>query len=81
MRTAFPADRRSTMGMCEATKADDEEPVSVARLYLSMKASKIRYFDSDQMGVSVLSVSDASILSQSRAPTRSKAAIGTNGAS
>src|SRR6185295_4832639 len=40
-RTAFPADRRSMMGMCEATKPDDDELVSVAKSYLSMNLSKI----------------------------------------
>ena len=40
-RTAFPSDRRSMMGMCEATKPDDDELVSVAKSYLSMNDSKI----------------------------------------
>src|SRR6478609_10721314 len=40
-RTAFPADRRSMTGMCEATKPDDDELVSVAKSYLSMNDSKI----------------------------------------
>src|SRR5436189_148021 len=36
MRTTFPADRRSMMGMCEATNPVDDELISVAKSYLSM---------------------------------------------
>ena len=37
----FSADRRSMMGICEATRPDDDELVSVAKSYLSMNDSKI----------------------------------------
>src|SRR5215510_7713086 len=40
-RRAFPADRRSMMGMCEASKPDDDELISVAKSYLSMNESRI----------------------------------------
>src|SRR3954470_16488719 len=41
MRTTFPADRRSMMGMCEATNPVDDELISVAKSYLSMNDSRV----------------------------------------
>src|SRR5262245_32365238 len=40
-RTAFSVNRRSMMGMCEASKPDDDELISVAKSYLSMNESRI----------------------------------------
>src|SRR3954468_18732939 len=40
-RTAFPADRRSMIGMCEATNPADDELIRVAKSYLSMNDSRI----------------------------------------
>src|SRR5688500_10398133 len=41
MRTAFPSERRSMIGMCDATNPVDDVLVSVAKSYLSMNDARV----------------------------------------